>query len=231
MSGEPVADAAFAAAVERALAAPEDGPLAARFPAALVTAIAAAAGPGEEPRLQAALAATIATLESLGVTRGRQSVILAHGSAGAATVAPRLRAALGVPVLAHEPAGPVFLAGRERGGEPIELSDELREAESLVVVGPVGRGAASPCGAFILCPGLASSRTASAWAARLAREGEAAAGDFAADAERAAPVDLAVLWDERGKVVAGGGRERFAAFAAARRTRRAPTGAGSPETI
>jgi hypothetical protein len=66
-------------------------------------------------------------------------------------------------------------------------------------------------GPFILCPGVAATRTRDAWHASLARGGTDAAVAFALEAERALPVQLAVLWDADGQVVAGGGRERFAA--------------------
>jgi hypothetical protein len=207
---------AFAREVARALAAPGDGPLAARFPGALVTAIAADAAPAERERLEIALGAVSRTLASLGVPAGRQFVLLAAGPPWPTGGRERLRSSLGIPVLAHDPHGPCFVAGRTDGGEPVEVSDELREAEALVVVGPA-TGGPGECrgGPFILCPGLASSATAAAWAAAARALGAAGAFAFAAEAERLLSVQLALLWDAAGRVAAGGGRERFAALAAA----------------
>ena len=206
---------AFAAAVARALASPEDGPLTARFPAALVTAIAAAPDPGQPGLLERALAATISRLEEVGVPRGRQYVLLAAGAPDPGALTASLRLALGVPVMAHDPAGPSFVAGHAPDGTPLELDDELREAEALVVVGPAPRDGGLRGGPFLLCPGLASARTALAWEVVLARGGPRAAWALALACEREARVDFAVLWDESGRVVAGGGRERFQALATA----------------
>jgi len=206
---------AFAAEVARALASPEDGPLTARFPAALVTAIAAAPDPARPERLETALAATIERLDLLGVPRGRQFVLLAGDAPGAGALPAALRRALGVPVIAHDPSGAAFVAGHAPDGTLLELNDELREAEALVVVGPAPRDAALSGGPFLLCPGLVSARTALAWEQAAARGGPRAAWALALAAEREAPVDLAVLWDESGRVVVGGGRERFQAFARA----------------
>lgn len=211
MSSAPVP---FAEAVARALAAPEDGPLAARFPAALVTAIVAWAPADERDRLELALAATIARLAGLGVPRGRQFVLLAAGPDARTVESKDLRDKLGVPVMAHDPAGAFFVAGRAADGSALEFSDELREAEALVVVGPARHAGEPPSGGpFMLCPGVAAARTRDAYFATLARGGADAALAFALAAERALPVDLAVLWDADGRVIAGGGRERFAAVA------------------
>ncbi len=219
------AGGAFAREVARALAAPADGPLAARFPGALVTALAAdAAGEGLE-RLETALAAVSRTLAGLGVPVGRQFVLLAAGSAWPAGARERLRAALGVPAIAHDPRGPCFVPGHTDAGERVEVSDELREAEALVVVGPATGGADGLRGGpFILCPGLASAATAAAWTAAARGRGAAGAFAFAAAAERLLPVQLALLWDVEGRVVAGDGRERFAALAAAAGAGSGPSG-------
>jgi hypothetical protein len=203
----------FADAVTRALAVPADGPLGARFPAALVTAIVAWAPHDDRGRLATTLQATIARLVALGVPQGRQYVLLGAGPDGR-PAGPLDRDELGVPVIAHAPAGPAFVAGRTADGIRLEFSDELREAEALVVVGPAGSAGAEPGGGpFLLCPGVAATRTREAWQASLARGGVEAALAFALAAERALPVQLAVLWDQDGGVVAGGGRERFTAAA------------------
>lgn len=204
----------FVDAVARALATPEDGPLGAQFPAALVTAIVAWAAPGERDRLAPALRATITRLVTLGVPQGRQYVLLAAEPDGRSAIGGDLRDTLGVPVIAHDPAGACFVAGRTADGSALEFSDELREAEALVVVGPAMDAGAVPAGGpFLLCPGVGATRTRDAWRASLERGGVAAALAFALEAERALPVQLAVLWDTEGRVVAGGGRERFAAAA------------------
>jgi len=205
-------DAAFAAAVREALRAPGGRPFAQRFPAPLVTAIVAGGAEAEGERLVAALAGTIAALERAGVPRGRQFVLLATGPHPAP--AP-LRAALGVPVLEHDPDGPHFVAGRTGEGTPFEVDDELREAEAIVVVGPETAGEEGGAGLALLCPGVVSARTASACALARARAGEAAARAFVLGLERALGVDLAVTWDARGAVLAEGGRERFEAMARA----------------
>jgi len=205
-------DPAFEAAVREALRAPGGRPLAGRFPAPLVTAIVAGGAAAEGERLAAALAGTLEALERAGVPRGRQFVLLATGSRPAA--AP-LRAALGVPVLEHDPEGPHFVVGRAGDGTPFEVDDELREAEAIVVVGPEAAGEGGGAGLALLCPGVVSARTAAACALVRARAGGAAAGAFVLELERGLGVDLAVTWDARGAVLAEGGRERFEAMARA----------------
>ena len=211
------ATSAFQAAVRAALAAPEDGALAGRFPAPLVTALVADSSE-PEPRLAEALGELTATLASLGVPRGRQLVLLGGDPvvADAPARAQRLAARLGLPVLVHAPEYPGFVAGRLADGTPLELDDELREAEGVLCVGrgfaAAGRVVGGP---YLLVPGVASARTRLALAGARARGGERAALEFALAAEVALPVDLAVCWDEQGRVVAGRGRERFAALARA----------------
>jgi len=197
--------------------APEGG-LAARFTAPLVTAIVAEAV--DDPRLVPALAEVSSALERVGVPRGRQFVLLGHdGAASAPDVrarAAQLRRTLSLAAFAHEPDGATFTAGRAGDGTPLELDDELREAEGVLCMGrgfaAAGRVVGGP---YLLVPGVASARTRLALAGARARGGERAALEFALAAEVALPVDLAVCWDEQGRVVAGRGRERFAALARA----------------
>jgi hypothetical protein len=154
------------------------------------------------------------------VPRGRQFVLLGHdGVAGRTDVrarAAQLGRELALATFAHEPDGAMFTAGRAGDGTAFELDDELREAEGIVCVGrglvAAGRVVGGP---WLLVPGVASARTRRALADARARGGERAALALALAAEAAAPVDLAVCWDERGRVVAGRGRERFAALARA----------------
>ena len=201
-----------------ALAGAPHGALAARFTAPVLTAIVAE--DGEDPWLLPAVAEVSLALDSVGVPRGRQFVLLGHGGAAAATVererVSRLRHQLSLAVFAHDPAGAVFTAGRAADGTPIELDDELREAEAIVCI---GRGFAADGrvhgGPFLLAPGVASVRTRAAFAAARARGGERAALALALEAESLAPVDLAVCWDDRGRVTAARGGEHFAALARA----------------
>jgi len=206
----------FAAGVRAVLAAPEAGPLAARFPAPLVTAIVVGAEPGDLVRLETTLIELIAALAAVGVPRGRQFVLLGSllPSPAVESVA-RLRGALGVPVLVHDPRDSDFVAGSSPQGEPIEMDSELREAEAVVVVGPERAGADGlEGGAGLLCPGVVSARTRAAWEAAKTAGGRHAAMMFALAVERAVPADLAVLWQADGTVTAGEGRALFAALAA-----------------
>jgi len=201
-----------------ALAGAPEGGLEAMFTAPLVTAIVAEAG--DDARLVPALAEVAGALERVGVPRGRQFVLLGHdGTASRTDVrarAAQLRRELALAAFAHEPDGAMFTAGRAGDGTPIELDDELREAEAVV---GIGRGFAAAGrvigGPYLLVPGVASERTRRALADARARGGERAALALALAAEVAVPVDLAVCWDEQGRVLAGRGRERFAALARA----------------
>ncbi len=207
-----MSDEAFAARVREALAAPEGGPLASRFTAPLVTALVAGAEAQDRERLEIALREVVNALHAVGVPRGRQFVLLGTLSPGPARdVVTQLRAALGVPVFAHDPLGAHFAVGTSASGASLELDDELREAEAVVVVGPARAGADGlEGGAGLLCPGVTSTATRAAWAAaRTLAPGAAQA--FSLAVEQAIPVDLALLWDASGAVAAGAGRERFRA--------------------
>lgn len=208
--------AEFAERVRTALAAPEAGPLAARFTAPLMTALVADASE-DRVRLGLALAELIRALDRIGVPRARQFVLLGGDppAPGAHESARALREALGVPVLTSLPDRAGFVAGRLDDGTPIELDDELREAEAIVTVGGWNPDAAAPRGgAALLCPGVACAPTRAAYAAARARGG-GAAWAFALAAERAAPVDLSLAWDDSGQVLAASGRSAFAAHARA----------------
>jgi hypothetical protein len=213
----------LARAVREALGALTDstpGALAARFTAPLVTALVADAS--EDAGLVPALVEVSRALERVGVPRGRQFVLLGHGGAVRraelrARVA-RLRGELALALVAHDSAGPTFTVGQAADGTPIELDDELREAEAILCIGrsfaAAGRVHGGP---YLLVPGVASQRTRDAIAAARTRGGEDAGLALALEAERLAPVDLAVGWDDHGRVLAGRGCERFAALARAAR--------------
>jgi hypothetical protein len=199
-----------------ALAEMADGPLAARFTAPLVTAIVADADEG--PWLVPALSELSTALAGVGVPRGRQFVLLGHDSAPrgneARARATLLRRELALAAVAHTPAAAAFTAGQAADGTPIELDDELREAEAVICIGH-GSAAAGRVhgGPYLLLPGVASERTRRAFAAARARGGERAGLALALAAEAAVPVDLALCWDDRGRIVAARGREHFAALA------------------
>lgn len=199
---------AFRARVTDAVNAPLDGTLGSRFVAPLVTWLVADAAAGDE--LEDALAGTMRALERVGVLRGRQFVLLGGGepTPEAKARARALRAALGVPVLVHDPAREGFVAGTLADGTPIELDDELREAEAIVVVagGPVSSVART------MVPGVAVTRTRAAFT-RAVADSEASAWAFVREAERQSPIDLLVWWDAAGEVRAAGGRYALEAFA------------------
>ena len=208
-------DAAFRDRVRGALAAPLDGPLAARFVAPLVTALVAHADEGG--RLADALAETIAALERVGVPRGRQYVLLAGERPAALAAAPAqaLRARLGVPVLVHDPARDGFTAGRLPGGIALVLDDELREAEAIVTLAGIAAERGGPWrAASLVCPGSCTAPARAAIAAWVAGD-RGRAWAVVLDAEREAPIDLALWWDGDGAVRAAGGPAAFAWLTAA----------------
>lgn len=203
-----LAGEAFRTRVTDAVNAPLDGTLGSRFVAPLVTWLVADAAAGEE--LEDALAGTMRALERVGVLRGRQFVLLGGGepTPEAKARARALRGALGVPVLVHEPGREGFVAGTLADGTPIELDDELREAEAIVVV--AGGSAASV--ARTVVPGVAVARTRAAFE-RAVADSEASAWAFVRAAELQSPIDLLVWWDAAGEVRAAGGRYALEAFA------------------
>ncbi len=93
-------------------------------------------------------------------------------------------------------------------GTPIELDDELREAEAIVVVagGPVRAVART------VVPGVAVASTRAAFD-RAQASGETAAWTFVREAEVQAPIDLLVWWDDAGEVCAASGRYALEGFA------------------
>lgn len=175
------AAAAFGLAVGAALEHPVGAPLRERFTAPAVTVlIVDAATP--QALLLAGLEVTMQALERLGVPRGRMSVLATGG--GTLDIAA-MRTALGVPVHLRDPArDPCFIAGRFADGTPLRIDDELREAESLVALGPVERAplllypGCSDGDAFMRCAALTPDARA-AWG----REAVAQLG-----------LDLGVFW-------------------------------------
>jgi hypothetical protein len=191
--------AEFRAAVRAALAAAAGGPLGRRIRGGTITAIVADAHAGEHERI--ALEELVDALERAGVPRGRQFVLLGDAEAGALPAkeaARTLRSRLGVPVLAHDPAVRAsFHAGDLADGTPVELDDELREAEEVVIAVRLvgGRG-----GAAAVWPGLASAAARRAEAAALealpAGLRERARGERARAALALAGPGFALAWDE-----------------------------------
>jgi hypothetical protein len=214
----------FGPRLRRALARPEGRSLATYFTAPLVTALVVDFTEASfNQRLGHALPEVRDALERVGVPRGRQFVLVGGepqdpGPQGSRLLA-RMREALSLPVFMHDPARS-FAAGRTPAGVPIELDDELREAEAIVCVGECrwSWGTLVRGGPFMLVPGVASLATRQAFEARRAESGHRGAVGFALAAESLAPVDLAVTWDAMGgHVRAGRGRTQFAALARALR--------------
>lgn len=195
MSGAAGADALASAA--RAVAG--------RLLAPAVTALVA--DPADPDGVDAALAALLPALRGAGVPAGRVFVLVAHRAGEPLGPAGRARLARhGVPVLVHDPArSPTCRFGRAASGAAIVLDDELREAEAVVLLGPVTRAAGAALGGSdLLAPGLAP-----AGAAAVAPQ----------DAARAVGVDAVLLWtrDAAGRRTwwAGGAEAEAAAHAAA----------------
>ena len=153
--------AGFRAAVRNALAEAEGGPLGRRIRAATITAIVADARGDEHDAV--ALEELVGALERAGVPRGRQFVLLGDVDTRvlpAREAARTLRARLGIPVLAHDPASRAsFHAGDLADGTRVVLDDELREAEEIVIAGRIAADRGGPAAVW---PGLAS--TAARWA-------------------------------------------------------------------
>ena len=222
---------AFRTSVRRALAAPLGGPLRTRFTAPRITALVAD-GQADE-RVQMALAELADALVGVGLPRGRMFTLLTGG--GPAGVTPRERArelhdTLGMPVLVHDPAASAHTrAGVLADGTVLELDDELREAEAVVIVGRYGTDARQAVrgGPNALLPGLASAACAAASAppANLAWPDKVLwASERGREAASQMECDFALLWsdDDPPQVMAGAGVEVFAACIAAGWLRRQP---------
>ncbi len=227
----------FRAGLRRALASPLGGPLARHFAIPAVTAIVADGRGGDAERV--ALAELTEAMVRVGVPRGRMILMLTgDGPPGPAEreASRALRDTLGVPVLRHDPAGATFSPGALPDGTVLELDDDLREAEAVVLCGRTGTGADGSAhgGPALLVPGLAGAGTRTALAAALGRATDPPARARAAwEAARATallvPVDFALLWndDDPPAVIAGEGGAAFAACEAAGWLPPLP-GAGSP---
>jgi hypothetical protein len=197
-----VSDEAFRHRVRAALAAPVGAPLAERFPAPLVTALIAGAEPGDLGRLTVALEEVSAALHAVGLPRGRLFVLLGSLRPGPARqTAASLRERLALPVMVHDGLGAHFTVGLIRGGVPIQLNDELREAEALVLVGPARGGADGlEGGQGLLCPGVVSAATRAAWEQDREEGGPEAAIAFTFEAVVEFPASLSVCWTANGEV-------------------------------
>lgn len=214
----------FRGSVRRALAAPLGGSLASQFAIPAVTAIVADGAAGEAG--VTALAELAEAMVRAGVPRGRMFVLLtSDGAPGPAARerARQLRATLGSPVIAHDPAQAAFTPGVLADGTPLALDDELREAEAVVVCGrfAAGPGGDVHGGPAALLPGLASADARAAFAGALPAGPPAAraAAALARAREAAAlvPVDFALVWNDADPpaVLAGRGEDVFAAALAA----------------
>ena len=210
---------AFRNSVRRALAAPLGGELRAMFAAPLITAIIAD-GQADE-RAETAVVELAEALVQAGLPRGRMFTLLTGG--GPAGVTPRERArelhdTLGMPVLVHDPARSAHSrAGVLSAGTPLELDDELREAEAVVVVGRFGTDPKQAVrgGFCAYVPGLASQACAAALAIDPAQpwtERVALASARGREAAALIRTDFALLWsdDDPPRVLAGAGDVVFA---------------------
>lgn len=201
---------AFRAEVRRSLAQPLGGALAQRFTSPRVTAIVADAHGGERDTV--ALAELLDALVRVGLPRGRVFVLLGGAASPNDALRERarqMRATLGVPVMVHDPAHRSgFVAGTLADFGPVELDDELREAEGVIVVGRCERGADGQVygGPAALLPALANAETL----ARFARAPDSLALSRAAAAM--VGVDFALLWsgDDPPRLCAGEGQAVFA---------------------
>lgn len=143
----------FERGLAAALARPEVESLGALLHAPTVTAIVA--DPRDGTRLAPALGVLLGALTRVGVPRGRCFVLLASPSGKAADgeAVRRLREAIGVPVIAHDPARSACF----RADGAIELNDELREAEAIVALSSWREASRDEPGtAGLIVPGLAS---------------------------------------------------------------------------
>jgi hypothetical protein len=190
---------ALAAAATRALAAlPPGEPLLA--PGAATVLVLDARDPAAAGRI---VPAVLEFLGGRGIGRGRVIALLPALERTPAGAAGALRAAgVDLPIVRHDPRrSACFTAGRA-DGVAIELNDELREAEAIVLAARVEAGASWR---GVVCPGLASQATVAA----LATRGTGTAG--APSAADLLPVDLAVLWStECGVIRAAAGAPRDA---------------------
>lgn len=115
--------------------------LRANVPPGAVTVIVARPEPLAASLL--ALGRLVGGLERHGIPHGRRFVlVVGHGRAGgAARLAAEVGRALGPVAIAHDPdRSPCYVAGRVAGA-PVEVDDELREAEAVVFAGPLDASA------------------------------------------------------------------------------------------
>lgn len=201
----------FRGAVKRALAAPLGATLAQRFFAPTVTVLVGDAR--LESHDEVALTEVADALHRVGLPRGRMMALLAGTApldAHRRERARELHDVLGMPVVLHDPeAAGGFMAGTTASGLVVELDDELREAEAVVLVGEfaVDHAFGAHGGPFALLPGLASPATRARLEQRAGAKGHAARRDLAREVLALVKVDLALVWDESDppEVRAGGG--------------------------
>lgn len=205
----------FRGAVRRALAVPMGATLAQRFPAPHVTVLVGDADLRSHDEV--ALAEVAEALTRVGLPRGRMMTLLAGTEPLDAARRERAREMhdiLGMPVVLHDPIGGAsFAVGTTASGFTIQLDDELREAEAVVVVGEFANDHARGVhgGPFALLPGLASDETRERWANQMKASGEGSTDAWLLESAREVlalvKVDLALVWDESDppQVRTGGG--------------------------
>lgn len=211
----------FRGAVRRALAAPQGATLMQRFPAPHVTVLVGDAR--LESHDEVALAEVAEALSRVGLPRGRMLTLL-HGTepldAARRERARELHDTLGMPVVLHDPlGGPHFTVGTTHGGLLVQLDDELREAEAVVIVGEFASDHArgEHGGPFALLPGLASVETRARLAALQQAAGAGNELEVLREAARAlltlVQIDLALVWDQSDPpVVHAGGADLLEAL-------------------
>lgn len=184
-------------ALRGALLAPMGARLDQVFHAPFVTVLLAERDGGEAGATALELARD--ELSRRGVSSGRQMVLLASADPPGAShrdEAKALRARLGIPVVLHDPERSPCMPASGEGALSIELDDELREAEAVMVVSAIRRSErfGERGGEELLLPGAASAATLLRCAALAARaEGRAA---LARAASRVCTIDYALLWTD-----------------------------------
>lgn len=180
-----------------ALGAPVGARLEQVFHAPFVTVLLAERDGGEAAATALELARN--ELARRGVSSGRQMVLLASAEPPSAVhreEARALRARLGIPVVLHDPDRSPSMLSSAEGGLRIELDDELREAEAVMVVSAIRHAErfGARGGEELLVPGAASTATL-ARCTPLAATAEGRA-EVARAAAGACAIDYALLWTD-----------------------------------
>jgi hypothetical protein len=201
----------FRGAVKRALAAPVGASLAQRFFAPTMTVLVGDARLASHDEV--ALAEVADALHRVGLPRGRMLTLLAGTmplDAHRRERARELHDVLGMPVVLHDPDAPGgFTVGTTPSGFVVELDDELREAEAVVLVGEfaVDHAFGAHGGPFALLPGLATPASRARLEQQAGVQGHALRRELAREVLGLVKVDLALVWNESDppEVRSGGG--------------------------